>query len=72
MIPRQLEAIVTAVKRAPRTNPPVDSGVQLQRELAHRKLLHTFTEEEVTEAAIAVGVPADEVNGFLESLASWL
>jgi hypothetical protein len=72
MIPRQLQEIVTAIKRAPRTNPPIDPGAQLQVELANRHLLHRFTEEEITEAAIEVGVPSDEVNGFLESMASWL
>lgn len=72
MIPRELQEVVDVARALSRQNPPLDAGIALQMELKNRRLEYEFDEDQIIEAAEAVGVPKDEINSFLEQMASWL
>lgn len=71
-LPPDLQEAVEAARAASRQNPPIDAGTALQMELKNRSLEHAFDEDQVIEAAEAVGVPKDGIQSFLEQMASWL
>lgn len=71
-LPRELQEVVAAARAMSRQNPPVDAGTALQLELKARGLENSFDEDQIIEAAEAVGVPKDEIQSFLEQVASWL
>lgn len=72
MLPPELRDVVEAARAMSRQNPPIDAGTALQMELKNRRLEYEFDEDQIIEAAEAVGVPKDEINSFLEQMASWL
>ena len=71
----KLKKIVTDVKETEGglSNPPkVDKATRLQKELVSQGLQNEFSEDDIVEAALAMGVPADEIPSWLEDMASWL
>jgi hypothetical protein len=50
----------------------VDRSTRLQQYLVDQGLKDSYTEDDLADAAVAVGVPPDEVHDFLDELASWL
>lgn len=71
-LPKELQLVVDAARAVSRQNPPVDAGTALQLELKARGLENRYDEDQIIEAAEAVGVPKDGIQSFLEQIASWL
>jgi hypothetical protein len=73
---RELAQIVRKVKDRFRSNPPgeddflVDVGTLLEIEILQSGL--EFSETDVLEAALAVGVPEGSLIDWLEEMASWV
>jgi len=71
---QKLAAIVQGFNAIRAENPEQDVSVETQFEmyLVSSGTAHSFTEAELSEAAIGVGVDPSKVNDFMESLAAWL
>ena len=71
-LPPELREVVSAARAMSLQNPPIDVGTAFQLELKNRKLENAFDEDQIIEAAEAAGIPDDEIQSFLEQMASWL
>lgn len=69
-----LKRIVQQIKLIPKSNPgddlPVDLGTLLQLEILKSGV--EFPEDDVIDAALAVGVPEGSLISWLEDMASWV
>jgi len=72
----RLQRIVKQAQSGPAMNPggddQQDAGTMLQLGLLRSGLKNEFSEDDMFEAAKAVGVPEDDIPSWLEDFASYL